>query len=212
LTAITANGHDVLEGTISAPTSGAWWAEIQTLAPLVTGDSVIISDGLTSLSGTVTQGGGAVSRTTARITGGNGNLKGQSKADHWKGATVGKILGDICSAAGETKSIAIDPRISLKMLPFWTTPVETGGTSVLTLAEYGGWSWRILTDGSVWLGDAKLGLPEPDYVVLEPHPEDRSYDVAPEGLSLWVGKLQSGGVVQRVEYSLGNKLRCTYWL
>ena len=212
MTAINANGYPVLEGVISAPRSGAWWAEIQTVAPLVTGDSVTISDGTTNLVGTVDRGGNAVTRNVARIVGGGGKLKNLSSANHWRGATVGKILGDICSDLGEKKTFAIDPRISLGILPFWSTPLESGGSSLHTLASHIGQVWRVFTNGDIWIGDPNLGLPETDFPVLEPHPEDDSYDVAPESLSLWPGKLQGGGVVQRVEYSLGDNLRCTYWL
>lgn len=210
---ITANSYQVIEGTIVAPYTGAWSAEIQTRAPLVDGDAVTLSDGTVSLSGTVVSGGGAVSRTVARIVGGSGGLANRINPLHRKGATVGAILGAICSAAGEGKSPNITPGVSLSSRTFWSQPQETAGASLSNLAESGGWTWRILQDGKVWMGDGSLGSPVDNLVVLEPHPEDRSYDVAPDGFALWVGSIQNGLVLRRVEYSLSNsKLRCTYWI
>lgn len=212
MTALTANGYPVFSGSITAPESGAWWAEIQTAAPLVTGDAVTISDGTTELKGTVAQGGAAVSRTVARIVGGAGKLTGQIDPIHRKGASVGEILGAICRASGESKSAAVLPTFAARVYPFWTQPAESGGQALRNLADSCGAVWRVLRDGTVWLGDPDMGIPEPDYTVLEPHPEDLSFDVAPEGLSLWVGSLQNGSAVKRVEYAMGDALRCTYWL
>lgn len=212
MTLITVNGSPIIEGTISAPNSGAWWAEVQTPDPLVTGTSVVITDETTQLVGTVQTGGSAVSRGVARIIGGKGKLQTQMAAKHWRNASAGKILGDICSDLGESRSNALALSISGRVFPFWSQPAESGGSALHNLANQGGWVWRVLPSGEVWLGDASATTNEQTYSVIEPHPEDNSFDVAPEGLSLWVGKAQAGAVVKRVEYSLGERLRCTYWV
>jgi hypothetical protein len=209
---VEANGYEVLEGVICAPYSGAWVAEIQTTAPLISGDSVTLSDGETDLVGTVVTGGSAISRTIARIAGGAGKLAETNSPLHRNGATVGAILGSICSDAGESKSPALSLDVSTTSLARYSAPEGTCGEQIATLASMGGWVWRVLQDGRVWIGRGDQGVPIDDLLILEPHPEDLSFDVAPESLKLWAGTLQNGSVVKRVEYYLGDNLRATYFL
>ena len=209
---IEANGYEVLEGVIAAPYSGAWVAEIQTTAPLITGDEVTLSDGETDLVGTVAMGGAAVSRTVVRIVGGSGKLSNQVEPIHRNGATIGSVLGAICSNAGESKSPAIATDVATSSLTKFSIPGGTAGGQIATLATYSGYVWRVQKDGKIWVGRSDLGVPIDDLLILEPHPEDLSYDVAPENLDLWPGTLQNGSVVKRVEYYLGDALRATYFL
>lgn len=214
MTAINCNGHPVLYGTITAPNQGAWWADIQTRGALSTGDTAVITDGeTTNLVGTVVDGGESGSRIHARIIGGKGGVLTNTSGRSWRQTTASKVLLDICSDISETPSPGIATSVALSSLPFWTQPVESGGSALRNLADHLGVTWRVLTNGTVWLGDSNAGEPGlPEFTVLDPHPEDRSYDVAPESLALWVGKTQQEQAVKRVEYSLGERLRCTYWL
>ena len=215
MTAILCNGRPVLRGsTITAPRQGAWYADVRTATEVSTGDSVVISDGSTELAGTVAIGGDAVDKSKARIVGGAaGALATLPQAYHWRNAKVGKILGDLCAAMGESKSRSIPRAVTRSQYQFWTQPGgQSGGSAFFSLAESGGWVWGVLQNGTIWIGDPETAISEPEYQTLEPHPESDSYTVAPEGLSLWVGSEQQGLAVQRVEYSLGESLRCTYWL
>lgn len=212
MTAITANGESIFEGSITAPSEGAWHAELQTRAELATGSEVTISDGSFSLRGTVLSGALAVDRYVARISGGAGALSQSTGVIHRQGTTVRAVLSDICSGVGESPSPLLSPAVASKTLPFWSQSNTSAGEALSALAKVGSWVWRAQRDGLIWIGDPGLSSAFPDFTVLEPHPEEEAYDVAPEGLALWVGVSQQGAPIRRVEYSIGRVLRCTYWI
>ena len=157
-------------------------------------------------------GGAAVSRTVARVAGGAGKLSTTLEPIHRNGSTVGALLGSICSNAGESKSPALTLDVANTSLAQYSLPGGTCGEQLATLASEGGWVWRVLKDGSIWIGQGDVGTPIDDLLILEPHPEDLSFDVAPESLDLWPGTLQNGSVIKRVEYYLGDHLRATYFI
>lgn len=214
MTIILANNIPILEGAITVPRVGAWFADITT-SPLDVseGDTVTIFDGGTEWIGTVTSGSLYQSRTTVRVVGGAGGLRSTIGAEHYKAAKVGQVLSSICSATGETASAAIDRAVSTSTLPFWSRYRSTGGTAIDELAAAAGVVWRVLPSGVVWLGSEAEESEAPfEAQVLNYDPGPGTYTIAPEGIGYTPGMTQSAGTISRVEYSISSKLRATYWV
>lgn len=210
---ITIENQPVLSATISMPRNGAWYAEAQTSSQEPLSGVVSISDESSTFSGTVSSGGVFGARNHVRVVGGRGGLGQVIQPRHYRSATIGKILGDICDDCGETKSTFIVPTLSFQRLSYWARPVGTGGTALANLADHLDAVWRVLPNGSVWLGDPGFALAAPsDFAVLSRSPFENSYTVAIDDLSLHVGMSQSAGQIQRIEYTIDTHMRAKYWV
>ena len=213
MTALECDGYPVFAANITAPNIGAWYAEIETSAPVATGDNVTLEGEGAELVGTVLTGGAGTSRTYARIVGGSSGTSSVIDAHNWKNATAGKILKDLCGYGSETASTGIKGGVLSASRQFWSQPKGTLGGALQSLAASGDWVWRVEKGGAVWMGDPDEAVPLDDLVVLQPYPETLSFVTGPETYDLWVGKSQQGSAVKRVEYNLGDGgLRCEYWL
>lgn len=214
MTIILANNVPVLSGALTADTVGAWFADITVGAIDATdGDTVTLTDGANYWVGSVVSGGLFESRAMLRIVGGSGGLREPINPRHYKAAKVGQVLSDICSTVGETADPAIDRSVSSTILPFWSRYQQTAGRSVAELADAAGVAWRVLPSGKVWLGSADETYQAPaDALVLNHDPASGTYTIAPESIAYTPGMTQSAGTISRIEYSLGNSLRATYWV
>ena len=170
MTAITANGEPIFEGSITVPSQGAWHAELQTRAELADGSAVAISDGAFTLQGTVLRGGLAVDRYVVRVAGGAGGLSSSTGAIHRRDTTVRAVLSDICSSVGELPSALLSPAVASRPLPFWSQADTSAGEALSALASVGGWVWRAQRDGRIWIGDPDFATLKPDFPVRSRQP------------------------------------------
>lgn len=209
MAALYLDGYPVLSATISSPEVGAWFAEVQ-----IAGDvSLSSSVNLGGWVGSIAIGGPFAGRGHYRIAGGAGGLGSVLNPRHHRGATVSRVLGDICSDAGERKSGLILPTIATQSLPYWSRGTGTGGAAMRQLADHLGAIWRILPTGEVWIGDRGTAYAPPaEFQVLDRDPMDSSYDIAPDSLALWAGHTQEAGLIRRIEYSVGDNIRARYWV
>jgi hypothetical protein len=214
MTVLTLESFPVLSAIVSMPRNGAWFAELQIAGERQLSGQVTMSDGSSAFLGSVIPGGGAYAgRTFVRLVGGSGGLGKVLNPRHYRSAGVGKILGDICSDADESKSPLIDPRLSQQRVSFWTRNAGTGGSAVANLAESLKTVWRILPTGQVWIGDPELALAAPaEFPVLNRDPFDNTYTIAIDDLSLWVGMSQNAGIIRRIEYAIDSTARAKYWV
>lgn len=210
---ITVNNYQALDLVMTQPRIGTWFADVQLIGAVDVSGAVVISDGTLPYNGTAIAGGTHTGRTYLRIVGGAGGLGITIKPKHYRAAMAGKIIGDICKAAGESKSLLIDPRLALKRLAFWTIPESTAGAALSSLAEALGCVWRVLPTGGVWFGDPDFAIPAPsEYAVLDRDPISRTFTVAVNGLPLMVGMTQSTGTITRIEYAIDSTARARYWV
>lgn len=214
MTALTLDSNPVLSASISMPRIGTWFADVTVSGEVALSGQVALTDGSSGLLGAViNQDGAFAGRTFTRLVGGAGGLRNVLSPRHYRSASVGKILGDICSEAGEKKSLLIDPRLSLQRVPYWSRPAGTGGAALANLCDSLGAVWRVLPTGEVWIGEPGLSLAAPsEYQVLDRDPLDGSYDIAIDGPSLWVGMSQAAGTIRRIEYSFDEIGRARYWV
>ena len=211
---ITANSAPVLSGAISFPRVGAWTADL-VVGSQETPDSLqYIDDGNgTIITGTVVEGGVYQSRTHIRVVGGLAGLRDLVQARHYRFAPVGQILAELCNDAREVPSPLADPAVHSQVLDYWSRPEGTAGHALGALADSIDAYWRVLQDGMVWIGEPSFVFTTlKEQTVLDADPMRSEYIIAPDGLELTVGMEQSAGVLSRIEYTIGDTLRATYWV
>ena len=159
--AFTANGEDLFEATVTLPRVGVWTCDLiasnDVSGSLATGSSVTVDlDGL-ELTGTVTRGGVTRNTQVARIVGGVGGLSQTCAAGGYVQASLQQVVGALLTSLGETlsptvPSSAADQAALTTVQPLWMVFAEPGAAALTRLAEAAGVTWRVLTDGTVWLG------------------------------------------------------------
>lgn len=109
------------------------------------------------LAGAVLRSGQtSAGRTFALVAGGNGHLAQaippKIKEQSYRNATAQVIASQLLTAAGETMSPTSDAGILGTRLAFWPRRNDTAAALLDDLARKLGCIWRVLPDGSVYLG------------------------------------------------------------
>lgn len=147
---LSLNGKPVLRARILAPRVGAWVAdvEVDTDEDLIGAQDLAI-DGVT-LRGAVHRGGVAYQRWTGRLVGGSAGLPGPVAPVSQYTTTLATALADVLREAGETLS-ATSGDLSASVTR-WHRAAGTAANAVADVARAAGMAWRVLFDGTVWLG------------------------------------------------------------
>jgi hypothetical protein len=201
------NGHDVLRAEITEPRVGAWTAELELDAnEAITGRVTLEIDGVTWI-GTVQRGSLVQGRYSAMVVGGNGALSKPLPAKHYMNGTMAAWLREALAPAGETLSPTSESAITNQSMARWSRRRGTVGAAVAQVArESGDASWRVLRDGSVWIGVERWPAATAKYDEIEDVP-DLGYmiAVAEEGPSIAPGMTFAGKRVASVVTTLdGN--------
>lgn len=187
---LTINGSAaILRATVHLPLSGVWSAELEVDTDEdITGACTLEADGSTWLSGTVTEGAVSHGLWRGRIVGGAAGLRGTLSPKAYRDATLADVLGDALSESGEALSgtssgLAIACRL-------WHRTEGAAARTVAAVAAAAGYGWRVLADGSVWLGaeiwpDATAA----DVTLVERDPSQRRWVLGGDVLSLSPGTL-----------------------
>lgn len=198
---ITINGQALASGTLSLPLVGAWHLEaevVATSAPVV-GESVTLSLGGVQFVGTVMSAASdAGNRVTVRAVGGAGGLGDTVPAKGYTQTVARSVVIDALKVGGEVLSVTSAPLA--QSLDHWTRIESTVADVVRHIAEHLGLGWRVLPDGTVWIG-AEEWLPVTVTHVLESEePTRKALTVALEAASVLPGSLFLGHQVSAVSY------------
>ena len=205
MSVVTVNGEAVTFWRIPMPRIGMWTAELRVDADAdITGQvTVQIGDGL-QLKGTVVRGGAFALSGSLFVVGGAGGMSKIATPRHYNDASVSTILGHLLGDAGERLSDTIDASVLNRNLASWTTAaLPTGALIARLVATLGGLAWRVLPDGSFWLGEETWpdsGLVDPgDYTITAEDPSEGSAIVASLAPLLLPGTTLDGRRLSRVE-------------
>lgn len=148
---------DASEARIVLPRIGAWHvdATLQGATGIEEGDAVTVSvAGSLSLVGHATRAQAHEDALRVRVVAGGAGLAGTATAKFYQGAQVRLVLGDLLTGAGEMLSSTADAAILATLLPNWSTFARPVGVEIATLLSVApvGTAWRVLADGSVWVG------------------------------------------------------------
>lgn len=215
---------DVIGGTIIRPLVGVWTADLVVDHVDGSGFSAGTAVTIASSDGYELKGVVAVGRTGdfldtvhVRVLGGAGGLAKavQPRAYVQPGAFVKDVLNGLCADSGEKLSSTIDASLLTTNLQAWSTKGEPMSYALLTLL---GWmsaslNWRILADGTLWVGTESWPSASVAHDLLNYDPREATYDVGLQSPALEPGTTVDGiGQVSRVELSIAaSSIRARVW-
>lgn len=149
------NGSPVSSGYVRLPRVGTWVSDLDVDADgaVPRGQKVTVRlDENTFLVGTVFRSGAPFGRAQYRIVGGAGGLAKRLPARPWRVSPVRIPLGDTLEEAGERLSVASDAGALGTFLPHWVRAEGKASWGVVPLVSAAGATWRVVADGSIWVG------------------------------------------------------------
>jgi hypothetical protein len=189
---LLANDLQVARARIPMSRVGAWGADLDVIADdalAFTGAVELRSeDGVLELNGTVwTPPGGAAragltgsGRVRVRVVGGAGGLGVRCPAAAWTFAPLLLPLTAVLAAGGEMASSTIAAGVLDFHFPRWTLQAGTEvRAAIAMLAARAGVIWRVLPDGSIWLGTDAFAVVAPEHHVIRELPEQARIIVEP---------------------------------
>lgn len=220
---VQANGVDVIGGTIVMPLSGAWTADIVIDQPDGTGfdagTAITIAANGFELHGTVCPGrtGDFLDAVHVRVIGGAG---GMAKAASARGyvqpsAFVRDVVNALIDDSGETLSSTTDAGFLSTNLIAWATLVGPVSRAIELLIEINApaMGWRILPDGTLWVGTESWPTFTGTFELLELNPSESTALFGVDAPALAPGFSIDGiGNIARVEHQiLPSKIRSRIW-
>lgn len=211
----TVNDRNLLAAEVVEPAVGAWHATLEwdpgTDDDVLTGAVTFDIEGIT-WTGTVLRSGVHGGRARARVVGGAGGLSKELDAKNYAtsaGVQVSAVLADILRGAGETVSDTAETSTLTARLPKWQRTQGLVSHALVALLDNVGSTFRVLRDGSIWVG--KTAHPEaPDFphVLIDEDWGAGILTIAPEQPLLAPGTTFQGQALEVVVHRLSaGKLR-----
>ncbi len=187
MSAVTLGGRAVTLATITLPASGVWCADVDVdTADEITGRAELVVDGGPTWSGTVVSGGVSHGLWRGRIVGGAGGLRTTLPALAYRNATLADVLRDVLSEAAEVLSpTSADLSYAVAL---WQRTRGLGASAVAEIALAAGYVWRVLADGTVWMGvETWHDAGELELTLLDRNTRGGIYTISGDTLSLAPG-------------------------
>lgn len=221
---VTINDVRVLSGTIMMPLVGVWTADLVIDqidgTGFDAGSSVVIkADGGVELVGSVADDrtGTFLDSVHVRVLGGAGGMGDyvSPRAYVQPGAYVRDALGGIVDPVGETLSSDISQALLRTNLTAWAIMRVPAVQALLALIDIvnPALHWRILPDGTLWIGEETWPTASYEFQILESNPTDKVYLLGVDSPAIVPGKTVDGiGLVNRVEHSIeSGRIRSRVW-
>lgn len=206
----TCNGLPIVSGRITLRLAGTWDAELAVTGsdPSKVAGALVLDVGGVGLRATATRAEADQAETvTVRAVGGAGGLGASVPALGYVNVSRRVVLVDALTLGGERLSSTSSADLDA-LLPHWTRVAGTVGDAVRAQVKSAGLSWRILLDGSVWVGAETWPTVEPKHVLEDERPTADAVSVALDELSVLPGTVFRGKRVREVCYQLdGYALR-----
>ena len=203
---LTANSRMVLQARISMPRTGAWTADLTVAGgDALTGavDLVYGDEFSVAWRGTVWQGGGYVDTTMVRIVGGAGGLSKPLPPKFYRNAPASIVVGDLLRECGETLSPTSGDLT--KNLQWWQRGrATTAGEELEQLVGDLGMAWRVLQDGTVWIGRDTYPVQTLVHQVLEEYPDEGRVVIGSDLPTLLPATTFDGQRVARVTHTVDD--------
>lgn len=186
MTDVTLNGYGASACSALLPRVGAWSVDLELdTDDAPSGAAVVQIGGELTLRGTVTSGAVVDGCWRGRVVGGAGGLRREVAAVAQRGGTLALALRDALAAAGE----ALAPGVELNdAAPLWHRLAGPAGAAVADVARAAGCAWRVLPDGSVWVGRETWPAHAPEVDVVDWRPEVGRLELAGDTLGILPGQ------------------------
>ena len=212
------SGSTVLSGSLTLPRLGVWSA----LLCLDTVESlpreVEIQWGELNLRGAVVRAGIEAGALWCRIVGGKGCLGTSIRSAGFKRPKISAVLDALMDASGEQLSSDIsDGFLSRQLDWFALMQGQTVGDALFKLAEATSSVWRVLPDGSVWMGEETWPVSKADSEEVEVLGVDmaalRLRARILNASNIFPGQIWEGSRIDRIEHTIcGNSLSSEIWI
>lgn len=207
-----ASGVLLTEAEVTMQTQGPWFADVGIDLP----DDQDVPDGPFTFQiegvefvGTVkpSRSGNFVGRTQLRVIGGAGGIDNQLTARNYAGGVtrVSTVVGDILRDSGEKLSSEADQAILDTQIAGWHRSECTGRQAMDQICVKAGCTWRILRDGTVWIGNDGWPEVDLDYPPIEVHHGDGFVLSAPESPLNVPGEVVEGHRIVQVVHRLDHR-------
>jgi hypothetical protein len=210
---ISLQGDPVLSGTVTRPLTGAWTATLEVETAVEPLGAMTLDLAGTSLVGTIVRASVFRERVECVLVGGAGGLADVLPAKFYRGVTLRTILVDTLLSAGERFAATSDTSVTGTAVPAWIRPLGTTSQALNALvAKVPGSTWRVLADGSVWVGITAWATKSLEYVPIDENGVDQRTTIATEDLSLDAGVTLDGRRVNYVRHSISSSsVRTEVW-
>jgi hypothetical protein len=208
----------VLTARVSVPRVGVWRAELllDTDTALVGLQTLRTAEDTLALTGTVrtARSGTFEGYTEVLLIGGADGLSRALPPRYYKNATLRTVLADLCRETGETLSSTVLGSLLDSVLPYWVRSAGTAGDELARLLAPLGATWRVLSDGTLWVGNETWPESDAPGELVSSSPSDACDELSAETLSgaITPGTLFDGRRVSYVEHLAdGAEMRTRVW-
>lgn len=194
---ITANTIRVTSAEIVQARDGDWHADLfvdADTAAALTGPVVIVVGGSVIFRGTAFRPGSFKARSAVRVVGGAGGLGSDISPPQLRGTTVGRVATRLLAEAGETLSPLSMSSVLNIPIAAWAPRAGTAGDALGQLLDVAapGATWRVLDDGTVWIGTETWFPTTTDVQVLDERMTDGTAEATTELPTLRPGTTLGG--------------------
>lgn len=220
---VTCNDRGVFTGSIMMPMVGVWSADLtidQTSGTgFAPGTRVTIDATGFQLQGTVDQyrAGDFLDTIHVRVLGGAGGMakKAQPRSYVQPSAFIRDVINGLANDAGEKLASTIDQAFMTTNLVAWSVMNDPIGRALGFLLEMQAptFSWRMLADGSLWIGPETWPQSSAEFVVLNVDPTQGTAVLGVDAPAIMPGVTLPGlGQVARVEHIIDpSSVRSHVW-
>lgn len=211
----TIAGYPVLLATVTEPRIGRWSAYVEADSQDdITGSVTLTLEGV-DFVGAVYAGGVESGRWVGRLVGGTNGLSTVLDPRAYRNTPLSVPLAALLSETGETLSADSDTLLS-EFVGQWHRLYGPAALTMAALATTAGLAWRVLRDGTVWLGTETwpdveapgveihripaLGLLETAPLTPSAYPGATVIDVQAQSV---VTRLDSGSLRQEIWHAIG---------
>jgi hypothetical protein len=213
---LTVNGLEVVAARISLPRWGVWCAELAIDGTEVPAGqcTLELGDGPLTLKGSLARGAVSDGSVAALVLGGAGGLSRVAEGKHYRQTPLRIPLEDLLQVAGEALASSSDAGVLSQTLAHWTRLQGPSGLSLGRLVEsVEGLVWRILTDGTLWVGKEVWGqAPAFEFDALPGNPLADTATLSSLAPSVLPGQTFQGRHVSYVEHLIEESgVRSIVW-
>jgi hypothetical protein len=190
------------------PKSGAWLANdvlVDTPDTFNIGDSVTMNFINTTFKGTILDTGVFRGFQRCTIIGGSGKLPNYLESASYNSVPLGQIVRDIARKTDHQVSTTADQDVLNTNLVGWNILKMQASLALEKVLQITKSIWRILPDGTLWVGPEKyFPLKPDDFLVIDKFPEEARWSIYNEDKVIEPLTSLSGNNIQQVEYYINN--------
>lgn len=213
---VTLEGVPVTQAVVSIPRVGVWHAQLALaqLEAIQATQATLRFGPKLSLTGAVRRNGSADGAGLLMLLGGSGNLGRLAVPKAYSQAPMRIPLSDLLQVAGQDLSTDSHQELLATHLTNWVVGEVPVAIALAELFREVGASWRVLPDGTLWVGtEAWPESPAFDFVATSERPLDDAVQLHSTEPAILPGQTFRGRRVSYVEHLLQeDELQTTVYL